>query len=148
MKDAVKKAAILRKEEDRKEQATTALADLGNPWDNVPFVEKKRFGLHYYYQAIQANPAHGCHREGLIESAEKIGVTPNTILAWVTEYEGSGEIQEDKRGKSSPTISPMDDEDFKNNLREFVKVKKALKETNCSNIQGDRRELLKSNLVL
>ena len=96
------------------------MSSLGDPWDTISFLDKKRFGLHYYYTSIVANPLYGCQPQALIYAAEMVRVSPRTIFAWVTEYEGEGDIKPDARGKSAPMVSPMQDEEFRSSLKEFV----------------------------
>ena len=121
-KDKVLKAKVEEKKEEKRHFATEALDRLGQPWDTISFVEKKKFGLHYYYSFIQSNPKYWSHSAGLQYAADMVQVTPRTILAWVTEFEGLGEMKHDSRGHHSKLKSPMDDPDFRANLHEFVKV--------------------------
>ena len=104
---------------------------LGDPWDNISFMEKKRFGLYYYYLRIADNPVYGFHGEALIYAADMVKVSPSTIMTWITEYEGIGEIKTDGRGHSSPMPSPMDNDSFREKLKEFVKVKIRISVTYC-----------------
>ena len=122
IKDKKKKESIIQRENDRRDVASAALDDIGDPWDNISFQDKKRFGLYYYYEAIKENPSYGSHRDALMHAAHMVRVSVNSILTWVTEYEGEGEIKPDGRGKHSPVISPMDNTDFRTALHEFVKV--------------------------
>ena len=122
MKDRAQRERIEERAKDRQEQAAIALRNLGDPWNNMSFLDKKRFGLHYYYAAVQENPQYGFHSRALLTAAELVRVSPSTILGWVTDYEENGEMKADGRGKGSPMLSPMDDEEFCTSLREFVKV--------------------------
>ena len=122
MKDKKQKASIIQRENQRRDHANAALVDLGDPWDNVSFQEKKRFGLHYYYKAIKENPSYGSHKDAMLHAAEMVRVSASTILNWVSEYEELGEVKSDGRGKHSSTKSPMDDSEFRSSLHDFVKV--------------------------
>jgi len=52
MKDQKKMEKINEKADKREEEASIALASIGNPWDNVSFDDKKRFGLFYYFESV------------------------------------------------------------------------------------------------
>ena len=98
------------------------LSDIGNPWDNMSYVDKKRFGLHYYYTFIVSHPEYGFHTDALCYAANMVRVSPRTIHTWVTELEGGAEMKGDGRGRHSKTASPMEDPEFCAKLREYVKV--------------------------
>ena len=122
MKDKAQKEAIEERARGRKEEANAAMKHLGDPWDTISFLDKKRFGLHYYHTSIAANPYYGFHTEALMYAADMVRVCPRTILGWVAEFEEEGEMRPDARGKAAPQVSPMQDEEFRSSLKNFVKI--------------------------
>ena len=122
MKDQKKMEKINEKADKREEEASIALASIGNPWDNVSFDDKKRFGLFYYFESVKQDPSVGCHGKSVLHAAKMVDVTPRSIQTWLSEFEELGAIKSDGRGAHSKSVSPMDNAVFRESLKEFVKV--------------------------
>ena len=76
VKDLKRKLEIAKHQQKRKDAAASALDDLGNPWDNMNYMDKKRFGLYYYYNYVVSHPKYGFHTEALHHAAEMVKVSP------------------------------------------------------------------------
>ena len=66
------------------------LEALGNPWDDMDFVTKKRIGIFFYLSAMREN--NFSVTESAHHAAEIVNVSSNTILNWVNGFKTSKEI--------------------------------------------------------
>ena len=91
---------------------------LGDPFDEFDLVTTKKLVIHSYLKLWDEFPKNG----ELEEAVSKVsGVSVSSVYRWVGEFRNDFVISESRRGKSSSVKSPMDDDNFKDMFRKYVK---------------------------
>ena len=95
---------------------------LGDPWEEISFDEKKKFGLHFYYNHLQEVGSEvGGKHQARVHAGKLIGISGRTIGVWVREFELKTYLVESRRGKHSKTVSPITNADFREEFKSYVK---------------------------
>ena len=91
---------------------------LGNPMDDFDLETTKKLTIHLYLK-LWDQFERNIELEEVVSNL--VGVSVSSVYRWVSEFKTSLVIGESKRGKHSSVKSPMDDENFRKMLTNYVK---------------------------
>ena len=91
---------------------------LGNPMDDFDLETTKKLVIHFYLKLWDQFERNIDLEETVASLAE---VSISSVYRWVSDFKTTLSISESKRGKSSSVKCPIDDEDFRKQLIDFVK---------------------------